>query len=123
LVWGLNTYSNLLEPSWLGYFLSSVNIAIGVITITENLLSSYGVIKIIILIVGSLFYIWISIKLSEQVIFYVGGLGLIINLPRLISELLPNNIWPPLVLFIVGGVLITVGLYLNSLRENLRKES
>ena len=123
LVWGLNTYSNLLEPSWLGYFLSSVNIAIGVITITENLLSSYEVIKIIILIVGSLFYIWISIKLSEQVIFYVGGLGLIINLPRLISELLPNNIWPPLVLFIVGGVLITVGLYLNSLRENLRKES
>ena len=123
LIWGLNTYSNLLQPSWLGYFLSSVNIAIGVIAITEDLLSDFKIINIFILIVGSLIYIWTSIQLSEQVIFYIGGLGLIINLPRLITELLPNNIWPPLILFIVGGVLVTVGLYLNSIRENIRKES
>ena len=123
LIWGLNTYSNLLQPSWLGYFLSSVNIAIGVIAITEDLLSDFKIINILILIVGSLIYIWTSIQLSEQVIFYIGGLGLIINLPRLITELLPNNIWPPLILFIVGGVLVTVGLYLNSIRENIRKES
>jgi len=48
---------------------------------------------------------------------------LIINLPRLITELLPDNIWPPLILFVVGGVLVTVGLYLNTLRENIKKIS
>lgn len=121
IIWGLNTYSNLLKPSWLGYFLSSINIAIGVVTITEDLLSDIEIANILILIVGSILYIWISVKLSEQVIFYIGGLGLVINLPRLITELLPNNIWPPLVLFIVGGVLVTVGLYLNTLRETVRK--
>jgi len=47
-------------------------------------------------------------------------LGLVINLPRLITELLPDNIWPPLILFLVGGVLVAVGLYLNSIRENLK---
>ena len=123
LIWGLNTYSNLLQPSWLGYFLSSINVAIGFVAIIEDLLSDFEVINIIILIAGSLLYISISIQLSEQVIFYIGGLGLIINLPRLIAELLPNNIWPPLVLFLVGGVLVTVGLYLNSLRETLGKDS
>ena len=110
-----------MKPSWLGYFLSSINIAIGVVAITEDLLSDIEIANILILIVGSILYIWISVKLSEQVIFYIGGLGLVINLPRLITELLPNNIWPPLVLFIVGGVLVTVGLYLNTLRETVRK--
>ena len=66
-------------------------------------------------------FVWASIQLSEQVIFYIGGLGLIINLPRLITELLPDNIWLPLILFLVGGVLVAVGLYLNSIRENLKK--
>jgi hypothetical protein len=46
-------------------------------------------------------------------------LGLVINLPRLITEILPDNIWPPLILFLVGGVLVVVGLYLNSIRENI----
>jgi hypothetical protein len=121
IIWGLNTYSDLLKPSWLGYFLSSINIAIGVVALVEDLLSDVEIVNILILITGSILYIWISIKLSEQVIFYIGGLGLVINLPRLITELLPNNIWPPLILFIVGGVLVTVGLYLNTLRETIRK--
>jgi hypothetical protein len=69
---------------------------------------------------GSVIFVWGSIRLSEQVIFFIGGLGLIINLPRLITELLPDNIWPPLILFMVGGVLVAVGLYLNSIRENLK---
>ena len=69
---------------------------------------------------GSIIFVWGSIQLSEQVIFFIGGLGLIINLPRLITELLPDNIWPPLILFMVGGVLVAVGLYLNSIRENLK---
>ena len=112
-----------MQPSWLGYFLSSINIAIGVVAIVEDLLSNAEIASIVILIIGSSLYIWISIKLSEQVIFYIGGLGLIINLPRLITELLPDNIWPPLILFVVGGVLVTVGLYLNTLRENIKKIS
>ena len=69
---------------------------------------------------ASIVFVWGSIQLSEQVIFFIGGLGLIINLPRLITELLPDNIWPPLILFMVGGVLVAVGLYLNSIRENLK---
>ena len=77
-------------------------------------------IPIILLIIGSVIFVWASIQLSEQVIFYIGGLGLVINLPRLITELLPDNIWPPLILFLVGGVLVAVGLYLNSIRENLK---
>ena len=96
---------------------------IGVVAIVEDLLSNAEIASIVILIIGSSLYIWISIKLSEQVIFYIGGLGLIINLPRLITELLPDNIWPPLILFVVGGVLVTVGLYLNTLRENIKKIS
>ena len=76
--------------------------------------------RIISLIIGSVIFVWASIQLSEQVIFYIGGLGLVINLPRLITELLPDNIWPPLILFLVGGVLVAVGLYLNSIRENLK---
>jgi hypothetical protein len=121
IIWGLNTYSDLLKPSWLGYFLSSINITIGVVVLVEDLLSYAEIVSILILITGSILYIWISIKLSEQVIFYIGGLGLVINLPRLITELLPDNIWQPLILFIVGGVLVTVGLYLNTLRETIRK--
>ena len=35
------------------------------------------------------------------------------------TEILPDNIWPPLILFLVGGVLVVVGLYLNSIRENI----
>ena len=86
----------------------------------KNLFGNNNLLKIILLIIGSVIFVWASIQLSEQVIFYIGGLGLVINLPRLITELLPDNIWPPLILFLVGGVLVAVGLYLNSIRENLK---
>ena len=66
-----------------------------------------------------MFYVWASIQLSEQVIFFIGGLGLVINLGRFIREILPDNIWLPLIYFLVGGVLVVVGLYLNSIRENI----
>ena len=95
--------------------------SIGFIILIDDLLSSNDLLQIILLISGSIMFVWASIQLSEQVIFYIGGLGLIINLPRLITALLPDNIWPPLILFIVGGVLVAVGLYLNSIRENLKK--
>ena len=88
----------------------------------ENLFGNNNLLKIILLIIGSVIFVWASIQLSEQVIFYIGGLGLIINLPRLVTELLPDNIWPPLILFLVGGVLVAVGLYLNSIRENLNDQ-
>ena len=118
-VWGINTNSTLLKPSWLGYFLSTTTVSIGSIIFIEDLIDS-EIITILILIFGSIFYVWGSIKLSEQVIFFIGGLGLVINLPRLITEILPDNIWPPLILFLVGGVLVVVGLYLNSIRANIK---
>jgi hypothetical protein len=120
LIWGLYTLSEVLEPSWLGYLLSSSTISIGSIIFINDLVGSNNLLEIILLILGSVIFVWGSIRLSEQVIFFIGGLGLIINLPRLITELLPDNIWPPLILFMVGGVLVAVGLYLNSIRENLK---
>ncbi len=120
-IWGLYTFNEKLRPSWLGYFLSSSTMSIGFIILIDDLLSNNDLLQIILLISGSIIFVWASIQLSEQVIFYIGGLGLIINLPRLITELLPDNIWPPLILFLVGGVLVAVGLYLNSIRENLKK--
>ena len=95
--------------------------SIGFIVLIDDLLQNNDLLQILLLIFGSVVFVWASIQLSERVIFYIGGLGLIINLPRLITELLPDNIWPPLILFLVGGVLVAVGLYLNSVRENLKK--
>ncbi len=120
LIWGLYTFNKILGPSWLGYLLTTSTISIGSIILIENLFGNNNLLKIILLIIGSVIFVWASIQLSEQVIFYIGGLGLVINLPRLITELLPDNIWPPLILFLVGGVLVAVGLYLNSIRENLK---
>ena len=121
LIWGLYTSNEVLGPSWLGYLLSTSTMSIGFIVLIDDLLQNNDLLKIILLIFGSIVFVWASIQLSERVIFYIGGLGLIINLPRLITELLPDNIWPPLILFLVGGVLVAVGLYLNSVRENLKK--
>ena len=120
LIWGLYTFNKILGPSWLGYFLSTSTISIGSIILIDNLFRNNDLLEIIFLILGSVLFVWASIQLSEQVIFYIGGLGLVINLPRLITELLPDNIWPPLILFLVGGVLVAVGLYLNSIRENIK---
>lgn len=121
LIWGLYTTNEVLGPSWLGYLLSTSTMSIGFIVLIDDLLQNNDLLQIILLIFGSVVFVWASIQLSERVIFYIGGLGLIINLPRLITELLPDNIWPPLILFLVGGVLVAVGLYLNSVRENLKK--
>ena len=121
LIWGLYTSNEVLGPSWLGYLLSTSTMSIGFIVLIDDLLQNNDLLQIILLIFGSVVFVWASIQLSERVIFYIGGLGLIINLPRLITELLPDNIWPPLILFLVGGVLVSVGLYLNSVRENLKK--
>ena len=121
LIWGLYTSNEVLGPSWLGYLLSTSTMSIGFIVLINDLLQNNDLLQIILLIFGSVVFVWASIQLSERVIFYIGGLGLIINLPRLITELLPDNIWPPLILFLVGGVLVAVGLYLNSVRENLKK--
>ena len=121
LIWGLYTSNEVLGPSWLGYLLSTSTMSIGFIVLIDDLLQNNDLLQIILLIFVSVVFVWASIQLSERVIFYFGGLGLIINLPRLITELLPDNIWPPLILFLVGGVLVAVGLYLNSVRENLKK--
>ena len=108
----------MLKPSRLGYFLSTTTIYFGVIVLIEDLIGN-EIISILILLIGSVFYVWASIQLSEQVIFFIGGLGLLINLPRLINELLPDNIWPPLIIFILGSVLIGLGLYLNTIKDKV----
>ena len=120
LIWGIYTFNEVLGPSWLGYFLATSTISIGSIILIDNLFGNNDLLEIVVLILGSVLFVWASIQLSEQVIFYIGGLGLVINLPRLITELLPENIWPPLILFLVGGMLVAVGLYLNSIRENIK---
>ena len=120
LIWGIYTFNEFLGPSWLGYFLATSTISIGSIILIDNLFGNNDLLEIVVLILGSVLFVWASIQLSEQVIFYIGGLGLVINLPRLITELLPENIWPPLILFLVGGMLVAVGLYLNSIRENIK---
>ena len=120
LIWGIYTFNEFLGPSWLGYLLATSTISIGSIILIDNLFGNNDLLEIVVLILGSVLFVWASIQLSEQVIFYIGGLGLVINLPRLITELLPENIWPPLILFLVGGMLVAVGLYLNSIRENIK---
>ena len=85
LIWGLYTFNKILGPSWLGYFLSTSTISIGSIILIDNLFGDNDLLEIIFLILGSVLFVWASIQLSEQVIFYIGGLGLVINLPRLIT--------------------------------------
>ena len=119
IIWGLATNSDMLQPYWLGNLIASGVFLIGLAIFVEDLLRSNQIIKIAILVIASTFIIWISIQISEQPVFLVGGFSLLINLPRLISAILPDNIWPPLILFLIGGVLVSLGLYLNSIRTNI----
>jgi len=119
IVWGLVTNSDMLQPYWLGNLIASGVFLIGLAIFVEDLLRFNQIINIAILVIASAFIIWISIQISEQPVFLVGSFSLLINLPRLISAILPDNIWPPLILFLIGGVLVSLGLYLNSIRTNL----
>ena len=120
IIWGYNTFSKFLKPTWTGYFISSSTISVGTVVLVEDLLSNYEILAISILIFGSVVFIWLSIQITEQILFFIGGLGLLINLPRLISAILPDNVWPPLILLLIGAILVAVGLYLNSIRENIK---
>jgi len=119
IVWGLVTNSDMLQPYWLGNLIASAVFLIGLAIFVEDLLRSNQIINIAILVTASTLIIWISIQISEQPVFLVGSFSLLINLPRLISAILPDNIWPPLILFLIGGVLVSLGLYLNSIRTNI----
>lgn len=119
IVWGLITNSDMLQPYWLGNLIASGVFLIGLAIFVQDLLRSNQIINIAILVIASTFIIWISIQISEQPVFLVGSFSLLINLPRLISAILPDNIWPPLILFLIGGVLVSLGLYLNSIRTNI----
>ena len=61
---------------------------------------------------------FIKNKLSNETILFVGSFSLLINLPRLITEIFPNLGF--LFLLITGTLLIFVGLYLNRLRESIK---
>ena len=119
IIWGLVTNSDMLQPYWLGNLIASGVFLIGLAILVQDLLRSNQIINIAILVIASTFIIWISIQISEQPVFLVGSFSLLINLPRLISAILPDNIWPPLILFLIGGVLVSLGLYLNSIRTNM----
>ena len=119
IVWGILTNSEMLQPYWLGSLIASGVFLIGLAIFVEDLLRSNQIINITILVIASTFIIWISIQISEQPVFLIGSFSLLINLPRLISAILPDNIWPPLILFLIGGVLVSLGLYLNSIRTNI----
>ena len=119
IVWGLLTNSDILQPYWLGNLIASGVFLIGLAIFVEDLFRSNQIINIAILVIASTFIVWISIQISEQPVFLVGSFSLLINLPRLISAILPDNIWPPLILFLIGGVLVSLGLYLNSIRTNI----
>ena len=119
IIWGLLTNSEMLQPYWLGNLIASGVFLIGLAIFVEDLLRSNQIINIVILVIASTFIIWISIQISEQPVFLIGSFSLLINLPRLISAILPDNIWPPLILFLIGGVLVSLGLYLNSIRTNI----
>ena len=80
LVWGIYTFNEVLGPSWLGYFLTTSTISIGSIILIDNLFGNNDLLEIVVLILGSVLFVWASIQLSEQIIFYIGGLGLVINL-------------------------------------------
>ena len=119
IVWGLLTNSDILQPYWLGNLIASGVFLIGLAIFVEDLFRSNQIINIAILVIASTFIVWLSIQISEQPVFLVGSFSLLINLPRLISAILPDNIWPPLILFLIGGVLVSLGLYLNSIRTNI----
>jgi len=119
IVWGLVTNSDMLQPYWLGNLIASGVFLIGLAIFVEDLLRFNQILNVAILVLASTFIIWLSIQISEQPVFLVGSFSLLINLPRLISAILPDNIWPPLILFLIGGVLVSLGLYLNSIRTNI----
>ena len=73
---------------------------------------------IILQLLLAILLIWLSVRLSNETILFVGSVSLLINLPRLITEIFPNLGF--LFLLITGTLLIFVGLYLNRLRESIK---
>ena len=109
---------NFFEPKWLGYLFSCFSLVAGVGFI-DSYLGGDEFVGISLQIVLAISLIWLSVKLSSETILFVGSLSLLINLPRLINEIFPNLGF--LFLLISGSLLIFVGLYLNRLRENIKK--
>ena len=108
---------NSLDPKWLGYLFSCFALVAGVAFI-DSYIGREEFLGIILQLLLAIFLIWLSVKLSNETILFVGSFSLLINLPRLITEIFPNLGF--LFLLITGTLLIFVGLYLNRLRESIK---
>mgnify|MGYP005627849513 FL=1 len=106
-----------LDPKWLGYLFSCFALVAGVAFI-DSYIGGEEFLGIILQLLLAILLIWLSVRLSNETILFVGSFSLLINLPRLITEIFPNLGF--LFLLITGTLLIFVGLYLNRLRESIK---
>ncbi len=106
------------EPKWLGYFLSSISLVTGM-GIIDSYLGSDELIGKILNILLSTFLIWLSVRLTSQTILFVGSINLLVNLSFLIYEIFPEL--GALLYLVIGTLFIFAGLYLNRLREDIKK--
>ena len=106
------------EPKWLGYFLSSISLVTGM-GIIDSYLGSDELIGKILNILLSTVLIWLSVRLTSQTILFVGSIDLLVNLSFLIYEIFPEL--GALLYLVIGTLFIFAGLYLNRLREDIKK--
>ncbi len=108
----------VFEPKWLGYFLSSISLVTGM-GIIDSYLGSDELIGKILNILLSTVLIWLSVRLTSQTILFVGSIDLLVNLSFLIYEIFPEL--GALLYLVMGTLFIFAGLYLNRLREDIKK--
>ncbi len=108
----------VFEPKWLGYFLSSISLVVG-IGFFDAYLGSDEFIGKMLSISFSIILIWLSVRLSSQAILLVGSGAFLGNVSVLAFEIFPEL--GPLLYLVIGTLFIFAGLYLNRLREDIKK--
>ena len=108
----------VFEPKWLGYLLSSISLVTGM-GIIDSYLGSDELIGKMLNILLSTVLIWLSVRLTSQTILFVGSIDLLVNLSFLIYEIFPEL--GALLYLVIGTLFIFAGLYLNRLREDIKK--
>jgi len=106
------------EPKWLGYFLSSISLVVG-IGFFDAYLGSDEFIGKMLSISFSIILIWLSVRLSSQAILLVGSGAFLGNVSVLAFEIFPEL--GALLYLVIGTLFIFAGLYLNRLREDIKK--
>ena len=106
------------EPKWLGYFLSSISLVFGIGFIDAYLVSDIYIGKMLS-ISFSIILIWLSVRLSSQAILLVGSGAFLGYVSVLAYEIFGE--FGPLPYLGIGTLFIFAGLYLNRLREDIKK--